>query len=228
MSNPFSLLLDENDEVIKKEKKNNISTIKVEQPIEQKNLNKINDELIKIINKNISNNYIKITATVQNKTMLCKNIISHGSCKYKHNCKFAHSIEDQIIDKDRKRAYDIITNKNVDNINIHEDNKLLENIIQLTKVCSNCENNKCVGGYNCKNGAINKNCVVCINNLNNICINPSCDKVHLIHTTHNLNMDFFTKLLNTNEQSDISDDEQYKDYINEISDSNDDESIFPN
>ena len=41
-------------------------------------------------------------------------------------------------------------------------------------------------------------------------------------------MDFFTKLLNTNEQSDISDDEQYKDYINEISDSNDDESIFPN
>lgn len=50
----------------------------------------------------------------------------------------------------------------------------------LTKVCYNCSNHKCLGGYNCKKGAISTEYVICYEDLTiGRCSNPCCTKKHL-------------------------------------------------
>jgi hypothetical protein len=103
---------------------------------------------------------------VYKKTM-CKNIANYNNCTQGFNCHFAHSLDEQVVDNDRKYVYDIL-NSNVDlsDINLSE-NKILYEILKiLTNLCSRCLENRCTGGYNCRNGACLEKYHICSKDLN--------------------------------------------------------------
>ena len=67
---------------------------------------------------------------VYKKTM-CKNIANYNICVQGENCHFAHSLEEQVIENDRKFTYDIL-NSDIDlsDINLN-DNKQLYDILKI-------------------------------------------------------------------------------------------------
>jgi len=111
-------------------------------------------------------------------TMLCQNIINYGKCSYRAKCNFAHTLDEQIIER-RQEAYDIVrSNTNLSHINLQKNYALFKSLLELTKLCNECNNNKCVGGYNCKQGACHKKFVICYRDLyNGNC--HGCDNIHL-------------------------------------------------
>jgi Zinc finger C-x8-C-x5-C-x3-H type (and similar) len=115
------------------------------------------------------------------KKILCYNIIYNGSCKYGDKCLYAHSLEDQNINKNRKEVYDILkSNDDLSYINLRENYELYKTMIEMTKYCKNCNNNLCKGGYNCKSGVYDKKYCICINDLNyGFCHNYNCNFMHL-------------------------------------------------
>jgi len=199
-----------------------------------------------------TNTNININIIDENKKkMLCSNILEFGKCQYGDKCLYAHSIDEQNLDKNRKKAYDILMDYIECTI---EDIELYGTFLQLTKVCHDCVNGDCPGGYNCKNGVVDKKYQVCSNDLRyGSCYSKTCDKIHLttkgfIHENHkkyNKNkhdivetsaLSFTDILFNLNkiqENNDIesSDDDtvdQIKEYLNNNSDTDDscNESIF--
>ena len=72
---------------------------------------------------------------VYKKTM-CKNIANYNICIQGENCHFAHSLEEQVIENDRKFTYDIL-NSDIDLSDINlSDNKQLYDILKiLTNLC---------------------------------------------------------------------------------------------
>jgi hypothetical protein len=138
--------------------------------------------------KNIINDNIK--EKICKNRILCFNVLNSTECSYSNKCLYAHSLEEQIIDKNRKNALDLLQITDLKNINLIEDVNLRENILVLTKLCSDCINKVCPGGYNCKYGACNKDVLICNTDFlkgdcknvieNNKCING----YHL--TLHNL------------------------------------------
>lgn len=116
-----------------------------------------------------------------NNKILCINMIKNGYCTYGHKCVFAHSLLEQKIDSIRDKIYNIIKNKtDVSKLDLLSDKQLLKNLVEMTKTCSNCNINKCTGGYNCKYGAINKNFTICYDDLmRGKCTNLKCISVHL-------------------------------------------------
>ena len=125
----------------------------------------------------------KYKITTKYKHLLCKNVITNGVCNYGDNCKFAHNIDEQIIEPIYKKAHDIIIgNNDLSKINIYNDKELYKVLLKKCSLCENCNEKSCSGGYNCRNGAINKNQVICIKDLNEgKCNNKfgKCSKVHL-------------------------------------------------
>lgn len=123
---------------------------------------------------------------MNNKMILCYNNLINKTCSYMNVCRYAHSLSEQNISKTREKAYNIIKNKyKLETINLTDDKYLLDTLITLSNVCNNCANNLCIGGYNCKYGAINKEYCVCYDDLiNRNCNNNNCDKQHL--TKHGL------------------------------------------
>jgi hypothetical protein len=115
------------------------------------------------------------------KKILCYNIIYNGSCKYGDKCLYAHSLEDQNINKMRKEVYDILKcDSDLSAINLKEDYELYKTMLEMTKYCKNCNNNMCKGGYNCKSGVYDKKYCICINDLNyGYCHNYNCNFIHL-------------------------------------------------
>lgn len=103
----------------------------------------------------MKNNYRKL---------LCKNKIENNICNFNNKCIFAHNLKEQIVDNDRKLAYEIIKG-NISNINFLDNLNVLENLKILCKTCTKCEKGVCVGGYNCNMGAINKSHTICYNDL---------------------------------------------------------------
>ena len=100
------------------------------------------------------------------KTLLCYNTIKNKPCTYKSKCLFAHNLDEQQKDFYRDIVYNMITNyEDLSDINIHEDNELLNNLVTYTHECKNCINNQCAGGYNCKYGACLKSLKICYNDL---------------------------------------------------------------
>ena len=92
------------------------------------------------------------------KKILCQNMIKNNQCKYGDKCSYAHNLNEQNILPLRKRAYDIIKNNiDLNNIDLHSEENLYKTLLELTKSCKNCNNNNCIGGYNCKLGVYNKN-----------------------------------------------------------------------
>jgi len=119
---------------------------------------------------------------IQNyKKTLCKNMGMYGSCVYGSKCKYAHTLKDQNIEPIRKQVLDYINNnEDLTHINLVEDKKLYFELLTLTKLCYLCNDNKCSGGYNCKNGSYDKSIIICIVDLNKgNCDNNECNKIHL-------------------------------------------------
>jgi hypothetical protein len=147
----------------------------------KKNINLLND-----------NNLIK-------KKMLCQNYINNNSCSYGVNCVYAHGINEQIMEPNRKKAYDILNNiinnlyvtnstnndfENINNIDLYnidlskpENSDLANTFLLMTKLCNNCVTNTCPGGYNCKWGVIDYKYIICYRDLNGIKCN--CNYIHL-------------------------------------------------
>ena len=119
--------------------------------------------------------------TNNTKRILCYNIVTRKKCHYGKMCMYAHSVNEQVIDKIRKKAYDLIKNKiSACDVNLLKDTDLFNELKQLTKLCKCCDNEQCSGGYNCKYGVFNKKYQVCYNDLMyGNCKKKSCKLVHL-------------------------------------------------
>lgn len=148
----------------------------------------------------------ELNATTENtKVILCCNIIFRGHCDYESRCNYAHSLDEQMIDPIRKQAYDILkSTEPLHNIVLKDD--LYNTMKELTQICPKCANNKCLGGYNCKMGAINEKYCVCSMDLNlGNCLDKNCKKIHL--TQRGFLPVLKTKTLSDDDISDISDTE---------------------
>lgn len=117
--------------------------------------------------------------TENHKKILCKNITNNGKCLYTQKCVFAHTLDEQKVDKIRLEAYNIIKGtNNLSQINLIKDQQLYNTLVSLTTVCELCITNKCTGGYNCKHGACKNKYVICHTDLNKGTCNK-CDNIHL-------------------------------------------------
>lgn len=118
---------------------------------------------------------------MNNKRILCKNIISKQGCLYSNSCLYAHSLKEQNIIPIRKYLYDIIqSNINLSNIDLVKSPELLKELIILSKVCLSCQKGECAGGYNCRYGSINNLCRVCYDDFYyGDCKRDYCNSVHL-------------------------------------------------
>lgn len=115
------------------------------------------------------------------KKILCKNIVEKKICKYRNYCNYAHSLDEQLMSNTRHKVYDMITRKNdLSTIDLVHDISLFTTMKELTKVCLDCSNNKCVGGYNCRFGATSISTTICHADLmRGNCSNSFCKYVHL-------------------------------------------------
>lgn len=134
----------------------------------KKNHNKITNKINKLCDSN-------------KKRILCQNMLLTGSCPYGHECVYAHSLSEQNVDPIRKTVYDLlISNTNLEQIDLVNNIELQRTLFQFTNYCSGCEKKTCLGGYNCKNGVVSKKYVICRDDLNfGSCCEPNCDKLHL-------------------------------------------------
>jgi hypothetical protein len=145
------------------------------------------------------------------KKLLCNNIIISQCCKYGNKCKFAHSLSEQQMDLNKKKAFDMILSKSsLHNINLKQNFYLYNTLKILSKVC---DNEHCTGGYNCKFGVCGKSnlkyqiCEVDIEFGN--CENKKCKLIHLTKKglePYNKNFEKINKIdiliKNTNDDSD--------------------------
>ncbi len=114
------------------------------------------------------------------KKILCKNVVTSNVCGYGNKCLYAHKLEEQSIDNERKHAYEILMGTDdLSNIDLQKDHSLYRSLLGLTTLCAECDKNKCTGGYNCKYGACMKIYHVCQRDLNYGDCLTSCGKVHL-------------------------------------------------
>lgn len=117
--------------------------------------NSINNK--KLIDKKLNDNFKKI---------LCYNMLNEKKCNYGEKCMYAHYLNEQKIEPIRHKIYTLIKcSEDLSRFDLVNDIKLLESILQLTKVCIQCSKNLCPGGYNCRNGAINIKYKICYDDL---------------------------------------------------------------
>lgn len=102
------------------------------------------------------------------KKILCTSKLIDNKCKYDKKCIYAHSLNEQKIDSERKYLYEIVLDKNLKKFNLSEGNltdDFYKNLIFLTTYCENCKMNKCLGGLNCRYGVCNSYLKICKNDL---------------------------------------------------------------
>jgi hypothetical protein len=132
---------------------------------------KVEDTNSEIEEKRDYNNY---------KKTLCKNINNIGKCIYSNKCLFAHNIEEQNVDQIRLIAYNMIKKKDdLSHIDLSKNRHLYNQLSTLSKLCQQCEDKTCTGGYNCKHGACDKIYVICQTDLNKGTCDGNCGKIHL-------------------------------------------------
>lgn len=149
-------------------------------------LNKI---IIHKINKADPERLPQDTKLVTDKTLLCHNMITQHTCRYNNKCKYAHSLDQQQLLPNRKWAYALIKsclnadpmlNQTLEYLDPITNKHLYDELIVLTRVCSQCVNETCHGGYNCRNGAIGKQYKICYHDLlNGKCNRDKCIALHL-------------------------------------------------
>lgn len=100
------------------------------------------------------------------KKLLCNNIVCGNKCAYKNRCMFAHDLNEQQIENNRKLTIDMITKiDDLSLLDIYNKKDIFTEMLTLTKECKNCLNNKCTGGYNCKYGACVQKIKICYDDL---------------------------------------------------------------
>ena len=115
------------------------------------------------------------------KKILCFNMLNSKKCNYGNKCMYAHNLNEQKIESIRHKVYTIIKSAdNLSNIDLINDAKLYEAMLQLTKVCTLCSKGSCPGGYNCRNGSVNVKSRICYEDLvYGNCKKYICQSVHL-------------------------------------------------
>ena len=113
------------------------------------------------------------------KRLICFSTINNDKCIYGSNCTYAHSLDEQVIDDEKKFIYQIILDKNLMNffsmVNPKTDD-IYKHLLFLTHICENCTNTKCTGGYNCRNGVCDTTLKLCKNDLlTGQCLNKLVD-----------------------------------------------------
>lgn len=114
------------------------------------------------------------------KKMRCLNIINGDSCTYGDKCLYAHSLDEQKVDGVRKTALDVILKrKDLSDIDLSTNKKLYSHLKCMSSICQKCKEGRCTGGYNCKHGACNSGCVICLEDMNKGTCNSKCGNIHL-------------------------------------------------
>lgn len=114
------------------------------------------------------------------KKILCNNILKYKKCTYGNKCMYAHSLEEQNVDNIKKRAYDILRSENIMDIDLSKEDKLAKIFLQFTKICPDCKNKVCPGGYNCKYGAMDEKYIICYDDVTlGNCRKENCNYIHL-------------------------------------------------
>jgi hypothetical protein len=117
------------------------------------------------------------------KRLLCYSTIHDTICPYKHKCTYAHNLFEQKIDDDKYFLYQMIMDANLMNFASsmsHKLDELYKILLFSTCVCDKCSNNKCTGGYNCRNGIFSQTFKICRNDL----MTGEC-----LNKIHNLSID---------------------------------------
>ena len=121
------------------------------------------------------------------KKLICFSVVNGEKCIYGSGCTYAHSIEEQIIEEDKKFIYQIILDQQLMNFSLNKistnmsissrnesDNKsmsdskieeIYKKLLNLTHLCEKCMSQKCTGGYNCRNGVFDPALKICKNDL---------------------------------------------------------------
>jgi hypothetical protein len=127
------------------------------------------------------------------KRLICRSVLESYHCEYAAKCTYAHSLDQQVIDSDRAFTYKIILDPNLMHFFSVQNPKtedLYKGLIAMTHSCKECLEQKCTGGYNCRNGACQKFLKVCQEDL----LHGNCtEKLEIL----DINMDFIQKLFGT-------------------------------
>lgn len=113
------------------------------------------------------------------KRLICFSKINNQKCIYGSNCTYAHNLEEQVIDDEKKFIYQIVLDRNLMNffsITNPKTSDIYKYLLFLTNICNNCINKKCTGGYNCRNGVCDTTLKLCKNDLlTGECLNKLID-----------------------------------------------------
>lgn len=117
----------------------------------------------------------------EKRRLLCKNMTANGVCKYNNTCMYAHSLRDQLLLNIRHKVYNILIRKSdLSNVDLVADEDMFKCMKVLSRPCIDCINKTCVGGYNCKYGAVSLDLTICIKDLmKGNCDIDNCKLVHL-------------------------------------------------
>ena len=113
------------------------------------------------------------------KRLVCFSTINNEKCRYGNNCTYAHSLDEQIIDEDKKFVYQVVLDKNLMNffsLTNPKTDEIYKQLLFFTNICESCLNKECTGGYNCRNGINNLSLKICKNDLlTGECLNKIVD-----------------------------------------------------
>lgn len=114
------------------------------------------------------------------KRILCNNIIQYKYCRYGDNCTYAHSLSEQHVNESRIKIINlIIGNKNLSDVDLLNGD-ILDILTVFTKLCQQCINKTCFGGYNCKYGACDIHYCICYEDfIYGTCQKVRCNFIHL-------------------------------------------------
>ena len=145
----------------------------MENPFILRQINNSDNDMLTLNYKNTTSNNVK--------RILCHNKLISKICRRRDNCMYAHSYNEQKQDPYKKIVYDMIKNNDrLDDFDLIKDSKIYDTVLQLTKICSKCIRNSCVGGYNCKFGVFHPKYQICYNDMYyGNCTDDMCMKVHL-------------------------------------------------
>lgn len=145
------------------------------------NLNFRTIKLNRYYNKKKNINKKNYDLKINHKKIMCQNIINNNCCIYQDKCLYAHNLQEQKIDIKRKRIYELLdSNDGLSNIEPYKYKELYKELQIFTKLCNDCINNKCTGGFNCKFGSPLVKYLICYDDLNyGNCTENECNKIHL-------------------------------------------------
>lgn len=186
------------DRIDKKNITNDIANDITNNNQEEKNLNFRSLKLNKYYNKKKTINNYNYNSKVNHKKIMCQNFIDNNICIYMDKCLYAHNLQEQIIDIKRKKIFELLDSIDVlPNIDYITHKEIYKELNIFTKLCNDCINNKCTGGFNCKFGSPLQKYLVCYDDLNyGNCKDNNCNRIHLTKKGFNPQYNNISKKIN--------------------------------